>query len=79
MKARSPASQRGIRNGDVRRVRGDTLVRTLRKIYGPDFAAGLPGTAKLNDLLVTKSGKVLIPSPAKSSTTVDSWSRAFKK
>jgi hypothetical protein len=79
MTARSLTSQQRNRNGDILRMRGNTLVRTLRKIYGPDFAPGLPGTAKLHDLLVTKSGKVLIPSPAKSSTTVDSWSEAFKK
>jgi hypothetical protein len=29
--------------------------------------------------LVSKSGRVIITSPAKSANTVDAWSRAFKK
>ena len=35
--------------------RGDTLVKTLRKTYGPDFAAGVRGDARL-DTLRERSG-----------------------
>jgi hypothetical protein len=28
-------------DGEIRRKRGDTLVGTLRKTYGPDFAPGV--------------------------------------
>jgi hypothetical protein len=28
-------------DGEIRQKRGDTLVRTLRKTYGPDFAPGV--------------------------------------
>lgn len=31
------------------------------------------------DEVVTKSGRVIIPSPAKSANTIGSWSKAFKK
>jgi hypothetical protein len=30
---------------------GNTLIRTLRKIYGQNFAAGYPETEKLGELL----------------------------
>jgi hypothetical protein len=31
---------------------GDTLVRTLRKVYGQGFAAGYPETAKLSEVVL---------------------------
>jgi hypothetical protein len=49
--------QRGLdqrhrdKNGEIGKKRGNTLVRTLRKIYGTTFAAGQPETAKLSDVL----------------------------
>ena len=39
------------KNGEISRKHGNTLVRTLRKIYGPGFAPNFPDTAKLSDLL----------------------------
>ena len=44
---------RGIRdkNGEIRQKSGETLVRTLRKTYGADFAPGARGDVKLKDLL----------------------------
>jgi len=39
------------RNGEISRKHGNTLVRTLRRIYGPQFAAGEPETEKLQDVL----------------------------
>ena len=38
-------------DGQIRRKRDDTLVRTLRRSYGPDFAAGAPGDMTLGDIL----------------------------
>jgi hypothetical protein len=38
-------------DGEIRRKRGDTLVRTLRRDYGDDFAAGLRSDATLRTLL----------------------------
>jgi hypothetical protein len=35
------------KNGEISRKHGNTLVGTLRKIYGPSFAAGEPDSAKL--------------------------------
>ena len=40
------------KNGELCKKHGNTLVRTLRKIYGTTFAAGQPETAKLSDVLV---------------------------
>ena len=39
------------KNGEISKKHGNTLVRTLRKIYGTTFAAGQPDTAKLSDVL----------------------------
>jgi hypothetical protein len=35
------------KTGEISRKHGNTLVSTLRKIYGPSFAAGEPDSAKL--------------------------------
>ena len=39
------------RNGEISRKHGNTLVRTLRKIYGRGFAPGAPDTETLRDVL----------------------------
>jgi hypothetical protein len=38
-------------NGEIRRKRSDTLVGTLRKEYGDEFAADFRGDAKLGTVL----------------------------
>jgi hypothetical protein len=38
-------------DGQIRRKRSDTLVRTLRQEYGSDFASGVRGDMKLGTLL----------------------------
>ncbi len=37
-------------DGEIRRKRGDTLVGTLRKTYGPDFAPGARSDMRLDTL-----------------------------
>nr|WP_084462160.1 hypothetical protein [Bradyrhizobium sp. WSM1417] len=37
-------------DGEIRQKRGDTLVGTLRKSYGPDFAAGVRSDMRLDTL-----------------------------
>jgi hypothetical protein len=37
-------------NGEIRQKRGDTLVGTLRKTYGPDFAPGARSDMRLDTL-----------------------------
>jgi hypothetical protein len=39
-------------DGDISHKHGDTLVRTLREIYGQTFAAGYPATEKLSAILL---------------------------
>ena len=39
------------KNGEISRKHGNTLVRTLRKVYGPKFARGCDDTEKLQDVL----------------------------
>jgi hypothetical protein len=39
------------KDGEISHKHGNTLVGTLRKIYGPGFAAGYPPTEKLSDVL----------------------------
>jgi hypothetical protein len=38
------------KNGEISRKHGNTLVGTLRRLYCPQFAAGEPETAKLQDV-----------------------------
>lgn len=38
------------RDGEIRQKRGDTLVRTLRKTYGEDFAPGVRSDMRLDTL-----------------------------
>ena len=38
-------------DGEIRKKRSDTLVATLRKEYGPGFAAGYRSDAKLGTVL----------------------------
>ena len=42
----------GDKDGEISSKYGNTLVRTLRKIYGQGFAAGYPETAKLSEVLL---------------------------
>lgn len=39
------------KNGELSRKHGNTLVRTLRKVYGHSFAPGFDGHAKLSEVL----------------------------
>ena len=39
------------KNGEISREHGNTLVSTLRKIYGETFAAGESESAKLSEVL----------------------------
>lgn len=45
-------------DGEIRQKRGDTLVKTLRKTYGPDFAPGVRGDTRL-DTLRKRTGESL--------------------
>jgi len=40
------------KDGEIGGKHGNTLVRTLRKIYGQAFAAGYPETAKLSEVML---------------------------
>ena len=39
------------RNGEISRKHGNTLMRTLRKTYGPGFAGGCKDDERLSDVL----------------------------
>jgi len=39
-------------DGEISHKHGNTLIRTLRKIYGQSFAAGYPEIEKLSDVLL---------------------------
>lgn len=47
------------RDGEIRQKRGDTLVRTLRGTYGPDFAPGVRGDTRLDTLRKRAGGESL--------------------
>jgi hypothetical protein len=40
------------RDGEISHKHGDTLIRTLRKVYGQSFAAGYPDTEKLGEVIL---------------------------
>ena len=46
-------------DGEIRQKRGDTLVKTLRKTYGPDFAPGVRSDTRLDTLRERKGGESL--------------------
>lgn len=46
-------------DGEIRRKRGDTLVKNLRKTYGPDFAPGVRGDTRLDTLRKRAGGESL--------------------
>jgi hypothetical protein len=39
------------KNGEISKKHGNTLVSTLRKVYGPGFAAGFGPHTKLSEVL----------------------------
>jgi hypothetical protein len=41
------------KNGEISRKHGNTLIGTLRKVYGPGFAKGFGDHEKLSDVLAT--------------------------
>lgn len=46
-------------DGEIRRKRRDTLVRTLRREYGEDIAPGMRGDATLGTLLERSGARSL--------------------
>jgi hypothetical protein len=46
-------------DGEIRQKRGDTLVKTLRKTYGPDFAPGVRSDTRLDTLRKQADGESL--------------------
>lgn len=46
-------------DGEIRQKRGDTLVRTLRKSYGPEFAPGVRSDTRLDTLRDRANGASL--------------------
>jgi hypothetical protein len=40
------------KDGEISGKHGNTLICTLRKVYGQNFAAGHPETAKLSEVLL---------------------------
>ena len=40
------------KDGEISGEHGNTLIRTLRKVYGQGFAAGHPETEKLSEVLL---------------------------
>lgn len=46
-------------DGEIRQKRGDTLVGTLRKTYGPDFAPGVRSDTRLDTLRDRMAGASL--------------------
>jgi hypothetical protein len=46
------------RDGEIRQKRGDTLIGTLRKTYGEDFAPGLRSNMRLDTLRERAGGSL---------------------
>ena len=51
MSKASPYHRHRNTDGQISGKHGDTLIRTLRKVYGQNFAAGYPETNKLSEVL----------------------------
>jgi hypothetical protein len=52
MKETGLDSRHRDKDGAISKKHGNTLIGTLRKIYGQSFAAGHPESAKLSDVLL---------------------------
>jgi hypothetical protein len=52
------------KDGEITSKHGNTLIRTLRKIYGRSFAAGYPETEKLSEVLLKLNETSLTSSAA---------------
>jgi hypothetical protein len=48
-------------DGEISHKHGNTLIRTLRKLYGQSFAAGHPETEKLSEVLLKLNESSLSP------------------
>jgi hypothetical protein len=46
-------------NGEIRKKRSDTLMKTLRREYGPNFAQGYRADAKLGTVLMKEGVETL--------------------
>jgi hypothetical protein len=46
-------------DGEIQHRRGDTVIGTLRKTYGPNFAPGVPSDTRLDTLRKRAGGKSL--------------------
>jgi hypothetical protein len=57
--ARGPNDHRRDFDGEISQKRGDTLVGTLRKTYGPGFAPGVRGDTRLDTLRKRARGESL--------------------
>lgn len=49
----------GYADGEIRKKRGDTLVKTLRKIYGDNFAPDVRSDTRLDTLRKLNDGSSL--------------------
>ena len=49
------------KDGEISHKHGNTLVSTLRKIYGGSFAEGIAPTAKLSEILAGTGNRSLRP------------------
>jgi hypothetical protein len=47
-----PGKDNRNNDGEISHKHGNTLIGTLRKIYGQSFAAGYPPTEKLSEVLL---------------------------
>jgi hypothetical protein len=52
MSKAGPNNRHRNTDGEISAKHGNTLIRTLRKIYGQSFAAGYPETEKLSEVLL---------------------------
>lgn len=44
-------NRHGNKDGEISHKHGNTLISTLRKVYGQSFAAGYPETEKLSEVI----------------------------
>jgi hypothetical protein len=52
MSKATPDHRHHNKDGEISAKHGNTLISTLRKVYGRSFAAGYPDTEKLSEVLL---------------------------
>ena len=77
--AKTPKPRQTTPRSSEREIRGPQKAIERAKELAPEGVVRAKRSSRQADTIVTKSGRTILVSPAKSATTVEDWSKALKK